>query len=130
MRKEQVLINDQGVIRRATVTWYDDWFDEFKKNEPCKILELEFDEDETPENLIPEQIEKIYEEGRDKFREKFGIDIEDYFLIGSPSYSAIGCSDIKKGIKEYCLRELFLGDSEYKDDFIQICNKYGWIGKD
>ena len=135
MRQEQILVNDKGVIKRATITWYDDWFDKYKKNEECKIFDIMFDVDDVPKNLRPEQIKKVYEEGRDIFREKFGIDIEDYSKIGSPSFLTINSSDIKEGIKNYCLREyelLNLDDNRcfqnrYEKDICDIIKKYGWL---
>ena len=80
---------DIDKVVKGKVTYYDDWFDKWKRGEKGEILSIEFADGETPFGLKKEDIQTVYDKADKKFKEKMGINYEDFCEGGAPSYKEV-----------------------------------------
>ena len=76
-------------VVKGKVTYYEDWFDKWKRGEKGEILSIEFENGETPFGLEKKDIQKVYDQVDEKFKEKMGINYEEFCEGGAPSYKEV-----------------------------------------
>lgn len=88
-------------VVKGKVTYYKDWFDKWKRGEKWEILSIEFENGETPFGLEKEDIQGVYDQVDEKFKEKMGINYEEFCDWGAPNYE-----DFMKKVKEKRFKQI------------------------
>lgn len=85
-----VLLYDRGKIIRGKVTYYEDWYERWKAGlSDGEIMSIEFNEDETPIGLTKEDIQGVYDQADREFKNKMGVNYEEFCRAGKPSYREV-----------------------------------------
>lgn len=82
-----VLLYDKGKVIKGKVTFYENWYEGWKAGKGNgEIMAIEFDEGEAPAGLTKEDIKSVYDQADREFKNKMGINYEEFCKIGKPSY--------------------------------------------
>lgn len=114
-----MLFNDNGKVVVGRVTYHENWYEDWKKGiGNGEIVSIEFDEGETPSGLTKEDIQSVYDQVDKKFKEKMGVNYEQFCAAGKPTFKEVMKAREEK--QELDMKQISCGVRPKKAPIIEI----------